>query len=114
MATAPPAPPAPPAPRPFDPRRDTPPVDLLSGVLSALKPAFRLDELAALSRERALYYAWDRTLKRHVALRVHLIPNSPGRAWFLRESETLAALNHPAIRHVYAAGEVQDFAYRTQ
>ncbi|MGH7675671.1 MAG: protein kinase domain-containing protein, partial [Gemmatimonadales bacterium] len=101
-------------PRPFDPRRDTPPVDLLSGVLSALKPAFRLDELAALSRERALYYAWDRTLKRHVALRVHLIPNSPGRAWFLRESETLAALNHPAIRHVYAAGEVQDFAYRTQ
>ncbi len=101
-------------PRPFDQGRDTPPVDLLSSVLSALKPAFRLDELAALSRERALYYAWDRTLKRHVALRVHLIPNSPGRAWFLRESETLAALNHPAIRHVYGAGEVQDFAYRTQ
>ncbi|MGH7645965.1 MAG: serine/threonine-protein kinase, partial [Gemmatimonadales bacterium] len=89
-------------------------VDLLSEVLSALKPAFRLDQLVALSRERALYHAWDRTLKRHVALRVHLIPNSPGRAWFLRESETLAALNHPAIRHVYAAGEVQDFAYRTQ
>jgi len=105
---------APPPPRPFDQARDTPPVDLLSGVLSALKPAFRLDELVALSRERALYHAWDRTLQRHVALRVHLIPNSPGRAWFLRESETLAALNHPAIRHVYAAGEVADFAYRTQ
>ncbi|HXJ32057.1 MAG TPA: serine/threonine-protein kinase, partial [Gemmatimonadales bacterium] len=32
---------------------------------------------------------------------------------FLRESETLAALNHPAVRHVYAAGEVGPFAYRT-
>ncbi|HMA38995.1 MAG TPA: serine/threonine-protein kinase, partial [Gemmatimonadales bacterium] len=46
-------------------------------------------------------------------LRVHLIPDSPGRAWFLRENETLAALNHPALRHVYAAGEVGPFAYRT-
>src|SRR2546426_11098911 len=34
-------------------------------------------------------------------------------AWFLRETETLAALDHPAIRHVYAAGIVGPFAYRT-
>ncbi|MGH7700907.1 MAG: protein kinase domain-containing protein, partial [Gemmatimonadales bacterium] len=92
---------------------DTPPVDLLSAALKALDPAFRLDQLVALSRERALYRAWDRVLKRPVALRVHLIPDSPGRAWFLRETETLAALDHPAIRHVYAAAEVTGIAYRT-
>ena len=67
----------------------------------------------ALSPERALYQAWDRFLKRHVAMRVHLLPGSPGRAWFLRETETLAALDHAAIRHVYAAGEIGTFAYRT-
>jgi serine/threonine protein kinase len=72
-----------------------------------------MDNLVALSPERALYHAWDRTLKRHVALRVHLLPDTPGRAWFLREAETLAALDHPAIRHVYAAGAVGTFAYRT-
>src|SRR5574341_2281596 len=96
---------------------DTPPVDLLGGLSAALDPPFRLDNLVALSRERALYHAWDRVLKRPVALRIHLIPNSPGRAWFLRETETLAALDHPSIRHIYAAGEVRGgggtFAYRT-
>jgi serine/threonine protein kinase len=95
------------------PSRHTPPVDLLRSVVPALEPAFRLDNLVVLSRERALYHAWDKILKRHVALRVHLIPDSPGRAWFLRETETLAALDHPAIRHVYAAGFVGTFAYRT-
>lgn len=92
---------------------DTPPVDLLSGITPALEPDFRLDSLVALSRERALYRAWDRRLKRPVALRVHLLPEAPGRAWFLRENETLAALDHPAVRHVFAAGEVGPFAYRT-
>jgi serine/threonine protein kinase len=92
---------------------DPPAADLLSGITTALEPDFRLDSVVALSRERALYRAWDRRLKRNVALRVHLIPDSPGRAWFVRESETLAALNHPALRHVYAAGEVGPFAYRT-
>src|SRR5207302_342441 len=37
----------------------------------------------------------------------------PGRAWFLRETETLAALDHPTIRHVYAAAIPGSFAYRT-
>ena len=93
--------------------RNTPPVDLLRDVVPALEPTFRLDHLVALSRERALYHAWDLMLKRHVALRVHLIPDSPGRAWFLRETETLAALDHPAIRHVYSAALVGPYAYRT-
>jgi serine/threonine-protein kinase len=92
---------------------DPPVADLLSGITTALEPDFRLDSVVALSRERILYRAWDLRLKRNVALRVHLIPDSPGRAWFVRESETLAALNHPALRHVYAAGEVGPFAYRT-
>src|SRR5439155_580221 len=79
----------------------------------ALTPAFRLDERVAATPERTVYHAWDRVLKRSVALHVHVAPDSPGRAWFLRETETLAALDHPAIRHVYAAGLVGRFAYRT-
>src|SRR5207247_2448941 len=82
----------------------TPPADLLDNLVRALEPIFRLDDLVALSSERALYRAWDRLLKRPIALRAHLVPDGPGRAWFLRENETLAALDHPAIRHVYAAG----------
>ncbi len=92
---------------------DTPAVDLLPGLTRALEPAFRLDSLVALSRERVLYQAWDRMLQRRIAIRAHLIPDSPGRAWFLRETQTLAALDHPSIRHVYAAAEVEFFAYRT-
>ncbi len=90
-----------------------PPVSFPEGLVQALEPAFRLDQLVALSPERALYHAWDRLLKRPVALRVHLGLDAPGRAWFLRETETLAALDHPAIRHVYAAGLIGSFAYRT-
>ncbi|MGE5143561.1 MAG: protein kinase domain-containing protein, partial [Acidobacteriota bacterium] len=92
---------------------DSPSPDLLAGITSALEPDYRLDHLVAISQERAMYRAWDRRLKRSVSVRVHLIPDSPGRAWFLRENETLAALNHPAVRHVYHAGEVGPFAYRT-
>ena len=91
----------------------TPPADLLDDAVRALTPAFRLDQRVAATPERTVYQAWDRVLKRSVALHVHLVPESPGRAWFLRETETLAALDHPAIRHVYAAGLVGSFAYRT-
>ncbi|HEY6809336.1 MAG TPA: serine/threonine-protein kinase [Gemmatimonadales bacterium] len=91
----------------------TPPVDLLQAMTPLLEPIFRLDSLVAVSRDRALYQAWDRVLKRHVALRVHIVPGTPGRAWFLRETETLAALDHPSIRHAYAAAELGDFMYRS-
>jgi serine/threonine protein kinase len=91
----------------------TPPAGLLDDALRALEPTFRLDNLVALSAERALYHAWDRVLKRNVTIRVHLAAEAPGRAWFMRETETLAQLDHPAIRHVYAAGEIASFAYRT-
>ncbi|HEX4600481.1 MAG TPA: serine/threonine-protein kinase [Gemmatimonadales bacterium] len=92
----------------------TPPIALLDELVRALEPAFQLNELVAASPERVLYHAWDRLLKRPVGLRVHLVPDSPERAWFLRDTETLAALDHPAIRHVYAASLVGSFAYRTE
>src|SRR2546425_7460873 len=90
-----------------------PPAVLLDDVVRALAPAFRLDQRVAAAPERTVYHAWDRVLKRSVALHVHLVPDSPGRAWFLRETETLAALDHPTIRHVSAAALVDTFAYRT-
>ena len=71
---------------------ETPPVDLLTGLTEALEPAFRLEHLVALSRERALYQAWDRMLKRFVALRVHLSPDSPGRACRSKRTRRRAVL----------------------
>jgi len=89
------------------------PLDRLEGLVPALTAAFRMDRLVASTADRAVYRAWDRLLKRPAALQVHVVPDSPGRAWFLRETETLAALDHPAIRHVYSAGITAGFAYRT-
>ena len=85
---------------------------VLEDVAAAFEPGYRMAIVAA-TPERVVYQAWDRLLKRYVALHVHLEPESPGRAWFLRETETLAALDHPAIRHAYAAGDIGSFAYRT-
>ena len=55
---------------------ETPAADPLTEVTRTLEPAYRLDNLVALSRERALYQAWDRLLKRPVAIRVHLVPGT--------------------------------------
>ena len=68
--------------------------------------------LVAESDERLLYCARDRILKRLVSLRVHRRADSPGRAWFLRETEVLAGLDHPSIRRVYSAGFREPLAYR--
>jgi len=86
---------------------------LLDDALRALEPTFRLDNLVAMSADRGIVSRLDRVLKRPVSIRVHLAAEAPGRAWFMRETETLAQLDHPAIRHVYAAGEIASFAYRT-
>ena len=90
-----------------------PELELPPAIKQVLEVGFRLDRLVAATPERAVYRAWDQVLKRPVALHVHLAPDSPGRAWFLRETETLAALDHPAIRHVYSASLVDGYAYRT-
>ncbi len=74
---------------------------------------FERVDLVAASDERVLYCARDRVLKRLVALRAHLKPLSPGRAWFLRETEVLAMLDHPSVRHVYGAGFADGVAYRS-
>src|SRR2546421_9940040 len=90
----------------------TPPADLLDSLVPALEPIFRLDDLVALSSERALYRARDRLLKRPIALRAHLVPDGPGRACFLRENEAPAAHDHPGIPHVYAPGVARRRAHR--
>ncbi|HEU5050842.1 MAG TPA: serine/threonine-protein kinase [Gemmatimonadales bacterium] len=73
---------------------------------------FRLEEIAAVSRERVLFRAYDLILKRPVSLRVNFYSDDATRAWFMREAEALAQLDHPAIRHIYDAGIVGDLAYR--
>ena len=98
---------------PSAPLDTSPAPELVEQVVKALTPAFRMDRLVAATPERLVYHAWDRVLKRSVALHAHLAADSPGRAWFLRETETLGALDHPAIRHVYAAALLGSFAYRT-
>jgi serine/threonine protein kinase len=71
---------------------------------------FELERVVASSPERVLYLVRDRVLKRRVALRVQT--GAAGRDWFLRESEVLALLDHPSIRHVYAAGVRKALAFR--
>jgi len=88
------------------------PVALLDRLNAVFGASYRPERLVAHSNERALCVAWDVILKRQVALRVHLLGDAPGRAWFLRESEVLARLDHPGFRRVYAAGFADGLAYR--
>lgn len=73
---------------------------------------FEIERVVAASPDRMLLVARDTVLKRDVGLRVHLQPNTPGRVWFERESELLAALDHPSIRPVYSARYRDNWAYR--
>lgn len=77
---------------------------------AALGNRYRLERSVAVSRDRVLFEAWDQILKRRVSLRVDFDPAT--RPWFLREAEALGRLDHPAIRHVYDAGMMDDLAYR--
>jgi serine/threonine protein kinase len=73
---------------------------------------FDFERPVAESDERVLYVARDIVLKRRVALRIHLDEFSPGRAWFVREGEVLAQLDHPGFRRIYGAGFRGNFAWR--
>jgi serine/threonine protein kinase len=83
--------------------------DRASAVFSDL---VEVEQLVAASPVRALFVARDIVLKRRVALRIHLAPESPTRKWFLCETELLAALDHAALRAVYSAGQRHEWAYR--
>jgi serine/threonine-protein kinase len=78
----------------------------------ALGARYRLERTVAASVERVLFEAYDRILKRRVSLRVNFYSDEATRAWFVREAEALARLDHPAIRHIYDAGVIGDLAYR--
>jgi serine/threonine protein kinase len=89
-----------------------PPLAYFDGTQAALGHRFELERLVAANRERVLFTAVDRILRRRVSLRVNFFFGEPLRIWFLREAEALAQLDHPALRHVYDAGVVGDLAYR--
>ncbi len=88
------------------------PVELFQQAEELLEGAYTPERLVAASAERALFVARDLVLKRRVALRAHYQPETKGRAWFERETEVLAALDHPVLRPVYAAGYRGDWAFR--
>jgi len=78
----------------------------------ALGTRYRLERVVAADAERVLFVGIDRVLNRRVSIRVNIYTGDPTRAWFLREAEALAQLDHPAIRHVYDVGVVGEVAYR--
>lgn len=79
---------------------------------AAVGTRYQVERLVAANRERVLFIAVDRVLKRRVSLRVNFYSDEPTRAWFLREAEALGQLDHPAIRHVYDVGTPGTLAYR--
>ncbi len=89
------------------------PASLFSLAEEGLADLLAIERLVSASDERVLFVARDKVLKRKVALRIHHLPGAPSRRWFERETELLAALDHPAIRPVYAAGRRGDLAWRT-
>ena len=93
----------------------TPPPDPVAAferTHAALGERYRLERIAASNADRVLFEAYDETLKRRVSIRVNFFRDAAVRAWFLREAEALGQLDHPAVRHVYDAGVVDDVAYR--
>jgi serine/threonine-protein kinase len=88
------------------------PSELFQATEAVLGQRYRLERLIAVNTERVLFVAQDQILTRRVSLRVNFYTTEALRAWFLREAEALARLDHPAIRHVYDVGVVGDVAYR--
>jgi serine/threonine protein kinase len=88
------------------------PTELFQATEAVLGSRYRLERLVAVNTERVLFAAQDQILSRPVSIRVNIYTTDALRAWFLREAEALARLDHPAIRHVYDVGVAGSLAYR--
>jgi serine/threonine protein kinase len=88
------------------------PAELFQETERRLGHRYRLERLIAASAERVLFVGRDLLLCRRVSVRVNFYSSDALRGWFLREAEALAQLDHPAIRHVYDAGIVDEMAFR--
>lgn len=88
------------------------PVALFQATEQRLGHRYHLERLVAASAERVLFLGRDLLLSRRVSVRVNFYSTAALRGWFLREAEALAQLDHPAIRHVYDAGVVDEMAFR--
>ena len=74
---------------------------------------YRIERLVAATSNRALFLVRDEILKRTVALRVHLNPDTRSRDWFEREIETIARFDHRCLRTIHHAGRIEDWSFRT-
>jgi serine/threonine-protein kinase len=88
------------------------PAALFDATERRLGHRYRLERLVAASPERVLFVGRDLLLNRRVSVRVNFYTTDQLRAWFLREAEALGQLDHPAIRHVYDVGVIDNVAYR--
>ena len=86
--------------------------ELWQQTAAVLGERYRLERLIAANVERVLFRGRDELLNRPVSIRVNFYTSDTVRAWFLREAEALARLDHAAIRHVYDVGVSNNVAYR--
>ena len=103
-------------PQPVDPppliAPDVDPVVLFRQAQDAFADTFEILEIKAASTSRALFVVRDRVLRRRVGLRISTDSDAREQRWFERETELMAALDHPVIRPVYAAGSAAGWPYR--
>ena len=86
--------------------------ELWQQTAAVLGERYRLERLIAANVERVLFRGRDELLNRPVSIRVNFYSSDAVRAWFIREAEALARLDHAAIRHVYDVGVSNNVAYR--
>ena len=83
-------------------------------LVAALGQDFLLGDLLGMGGFAEVYTAFDRRLKRRVAVKVlreELRGDTAIRERFRREAEVVARLRHPHVVPIYAVGEAQDLAY---
>jgi serine/threonine-protein kinase len=89
-------------------------MDLFVAVQAALDPQYRLERELGRGGMGVVYQATDRTLDRHVAIKVahpELTEKPPIAQRFLAEARMLARIRHPNIVAIHQAGRVQNLHY---